>query len=117
MNTKTINFIITLFLSIGLSFILPWWGIMIAAIITGFIIPLKKLPVFTIPFLAVFLFWLVYSYWLSNGNDFILAKKIAILLPLDGNAYLLILVTALIGGIAAGIAGVFGNQVRKLISV
>jgi hypothetical protein len=116
MNTKTMNFIITLILSISLSFILPWWGIMVAAAITSFIIPLKKLPGFMIPFLAVFLFWIAYSYWLSNGNDFILAKKIAILLPLDGNAYLLILVTALIGGIAAGTAGIFGNQFRQLMS-
>lgn len=116
MNTKTVNFIITLIFSIGLSFVLPWWGIMVAAILTGYLIPLKKLPVFAIPFFAVFLFWLVYSYWLSNGNDFILAKKIAILLPLNGNAYLLILVTALIGGIAAGIAGIFGKQLRQLVS-
>ena len=114
MNTKTINFVITLFLSIGLSFILPWWGIMVAAMITGFMIPLKKVSVFIIPFLAVSLFWSVYSFWLSNGNDFILAKKIAILLPLNGNAFLLILVTALIGGIAAGIAGVFGKQLKEL---
>jgi len=114
MNTKTINFVITLFLSIGLSFILPWWGIMVAAMITGFMIPLKKVSVFIIPFLAVSLFWSVYSFWLSNGNDFILAKKIAILLPLKGNAFLLILVTALVGGIAAGIAGVFGKQLKEL---
>ena len=114
MNTKTINFVVTLFLSIGLSFILPWWGIMAAAIITGFMIPLKKASVFIVPFLAVFLFWSVYSFWLSNGNDFILAKKIAILLPLNGNAFLLILVTALVGGIAAGIAGVFGKQLKEL---
>ena len=116
MNAKTINFIITLILSISLSFILPWWGIMVAAAITSFIIPLKKLSVFAIPFLAVFLFWSVYSYWLSNGNDFILAKRIAILFPLNGNAYLLVLVTATVGGIAAGIAGVFGNQFRQLMT-
>ena len=116
MNTKAINFIITLILSIGLSFILPWWGIMVAAVITAFFIPLKKISVFGIPFLAVFLFWLSYSYWLSSGNDFILAQKIAILLPLDGNPYLLIFVTALVGGIAAGISGIFGKQLKQLIS-
>lgn len=114
MNTKAINFIITLFLSLGLSFFLPWWGVMAAAILTGFMIPLKKASVFLIPFLAVFLFWSIYSFWLSNGNDFILAKKIAILLPLNGNAYVLILVTALIGGIAGGIGGVFGKQLKQL---
>jgi len=116
MNNKTTNFVITLLFSIGLSFLLPWWGIMVAAILTGFLIPLKKLPVFGIPFLAVFLFWFVYSFWLSKGNDFILAKKIAILLPLNGNQYLLILVTALVGGFAAGISGIFGRQLKQLIS-
>jgi len=116
MNSKAINFTLTIILSISLSFILPWWGIMVAAAITGFIIPLNKIAIFAMPFLAVFSFWFVYSYWLSNGNDFILAKKIAILLPLDGNAYLLILVTAIVGGIAAGIAGIFGNQFRQLMS-
>ena len=116
MNTKSINFITTLILSIGLSFISPWWGIMVAAILTGYLIPLKKFAIFSIPFLAVFLYWFVYSYWLSNGNDFILAKKIAILLPLNGNPYLLILVTALVGGIAAGIGGIFGRQLRQLVS-
>ena len=116
MRTKTINFIATLVIAVVLSFILPWWSIMLAATISGFAIPLKRVAVFMIPFLAVFLYWFLYSYWLSSVNDFILAKKIAVLIPLYGNPYLLILVTAVIGGIAAGIAGVFGNQLRLLIN-
>jgi len=116
MNTKTINFIVTLVLAIGLSFFLPWWGIMAAALITGFVIPLKKISVFMIPFLAVFLYWFVYSYWLSSENDFILAKKIATLFSLNANAYLLVFVTALIGGIAAGISGVFGRQIKQILA-
>ena len=116
MSTKTINFIITLIFSISLSFILPWWGILLAAALTGYFIPLKRFTVFAIPFFAVFLFWFAYSYWLGSGNDFILAKKIGILLTLNGNPYLLILVTATVGGIAAGIAGVFGKQLKQIMS-
>ena len=89
---------------------------MLAAIITGFLIPLKGVSVFFIPFLSVFLFWLVYTFWLSSSNDYTLAKKIAILLPLNGNAFLLIFVTALIGGIAAGISGIFGKQLKDLLT-
>jgi len=43
-----------------------------------------------------------------------LARKIAVLLPLKGNPYLLILLAGLIGGLAAGIAGIFGTQCRLM---
>ena len=71
--------------------------------------------VFFIPFLGIFCFWLGYTFMLSSNNDFTLASKIAVLLPLGGNAYVLIAVTAAIGGIAAGIAGVFGQQCKELL--
>jgi hypothetical protein len=116
MNKNIINFIATLILAIVLSQFLPWWSIMLAAFFTGLFLSLKKSAVFFIPFLAIALFWMVYSFLLSNSNDFIMAKKIAVLFPLHGNPYLLILTTGLIGGIAAGIAGVFGSQCKNLFS-
>ena len=88
----------------------PWWSVMIAAIISSFLIPLKKASVFIIPFMAVAILWITQSWLLSSNNDFILAKKIATLLPLEGNSTLLILVTGIIGGLAAGIAGIAGKQ-------
>jgi hypothetical protein len=71
--------------------------------------------VFFVPFFAIVLFWMVYAFWLSNANDFTLSKKIAVLLPLEGNPYLLILVTGIVGGLAAGIAGIFGKQCAMLL--
>ncbi len=114
MNKNIINFIATIVLAIILSQFLPWWSIMAAAIISGFIFSLKRSAVFTVPFLAIALLWIMHSFWLGNANDFILAKKIAILLPLKGSPDLLILVTGLVGGIAGGVAGVFGKQCSKL---
>ncbi len=87
---------------------------MLAAFITGFFFSLKKAAVFFVPFLAILLFWVVYSCILSSGNDFTLAKKIAVLLPLGGNAYLLVLVTGVVGGLAVGIAGIFGKQCQMM---
>jgi hypothetical protein len=52
---------------------------------------------------------------LSSANDFTLAKRISVLLPLGGNPYLLILVTGIIGGIAAGFAAIFGKQLSLAI--
>jgi hypothetical protein len=89
---------------------------MVAALITSVLIPLKRATVFFIPFLAILLFWCVSCYVLSSANDFTLAKKISQLLMLGGNPYLLILVTGIIGGIAAGISAVFGKQIHLLIS-
>ncbi|WP_282044039.1 hypothetical protein [Winogradskyella flava] len=110
MNNNILNFIATLVLAIVLSFFLPWWSVMTAALTTALFIPLKKAAVFLVPFLAILLFWAIYSFILSNGNDFTLAKRIAQLLPLGGNPYVLILVTGVVGGLAAGIAATFGKQ-------
>ncbi len=115
MSKNSINFIVTIILAYLLSLVLPWYSVMVAAALTAWIIPLKKAAVFFVPFLAILLFWTVYSFVLSNANDFTLAKRIAVLLPLGGNPYLLILVTGLIGGIAAAVAAIFGKRVSVVL--
>jgi len=114
MKIKVLNFIGTVILAYALSFVLGWPAVMVAAILTAIVFPLRKSAVFFVPFLAVFLSWLLQSFLLSSGNDFILAKRIALLLPLGGNPHVLILVSALIGGIAAGIVAIFGKQLQLL---
>ena len=116
MRKNSINFIATIIIAGILSQFLPWWSIMVASFITALFFSLKRAAVFFVPFLAIAIFWMVYSFWLSNGNDFILAKKIAVLLPLKGNQYLLILITGIIGGLAAGVSGVFGKQCSLLLN-
>ena len=108
------NFIVTIILSLLLSLILPWWAVMVAAFITGMFLNLKGIWVFLIPFLAIMSLWMAQSFWLANQNNFILANKIAVLLPLGGSSLLLILVTGVIGGIAAGVAGVLGKQISSI---
>lgn len=114
MNKNIKNFIFTIILAYVLSLYLPWWSAMIAAFISGFLVPLKKGAVFFIPFIAVALLWIVQSYMHSSGNDFILAKKVATLLMLHGNSTLLLLLAGVVGGIAGGISGVFGKQCSTL---
>jgi hypothetical protein len=114
MNKKIINFIATIVIALIFSQFLSWWSIMLSAFLIAFLIPLKKAAVFIVPFLAIALLWIVQSWILSSANDYILAKKIATLLPLGGNPFVLILVTGIIGGIAAGIAAAFGKQCQIL---
>lgn len=117
MNKPFINFTVTLIVAIILSQFLPWWSVMVAAFVTSLFFSLERGSVFFVPFLAIFLFWAAYAFWLGNANGFILSRKIAILLPLGGNAFFLILVTGFIGGIAAGVAALFGKQCRLLIKL
>lgn len=114
MTKKIIHSIVTIALAYILSIFLPWWSVMTAALITSYLIPLKKAAVFFIPFLAILLLWGIQSYILSSPNDFTLAKKIAELLTLGDNPYVLIFVTGVIGGLAAGISGILGKQLSNL---
>ncbi|NCO64973.1 MAG: hypothetical protein GW839_00970 [Flavobacteriales bacterium] len=117
MKRKGIHFIMTILIAVALSLVLPWWAIMVAAFITSLFLPLKKSAVFFVPFLSIAVLWTVHAFYLGNSNDFILAKKISVLFPLNGNIFLLILVTGIIGGIAAGISGVFGKQCHRLLGL
>lgn len=115
MNNTILNFLTTLVLALIVSLFMPWWSVMLAAFFAAVFFSLKGVSVLVVPFLAIFSLWLVYAFLLSNANDFTLAKKIAVLLPLGGNVYVLMLVTAAIGGLAAGVAGVFGKQCKDLL--
>lgn len=114
MKKALLNFLLTILLALTFSFFLPWWAVMVAAFMSGAIVSLEKGQVFIVPFFAIALFWILYALTLSSSNDFILAEKIALLLQLNGNVPLLLIVTGLIGGLAAGFAGIFGNQLRAV---
>lgn len=116
LKLKTKHFLLTLVMALAFSFVLPWWSVMLAAFLAGAIVRLKNVAAFFVPFLATSLFWIAYAWVLSSANDFILAKKISVLLYLKGNTWLLLLLTGVIGGLSAGVAGVFGNQVRAAFS-
>ena len=115
MKNNIINFVVTIIIAVILSQFLPWWSVMVAGFVSALFFSLKRAAVFFVPFLAIFCFWAVYAFMVSSANDFTLAKKIAVLLPLGGNAYLLILVTGLVGGLAASVAAVFGKQLGGLV--
>jgi len=110
MKRIIINFLATIIITLILSQFLPWWSVMVAAFFTALLFSLKKSAVFFVPFMAIAVLWITHAFWVSNMNDFILTNKIAILFPLNGNAYFLILLTGIIGGLAAGIAAIFGKQ-------
>lgn len=115
MKKNLINFIVTLIIAIILSQFSPWWHVMVAGFVSALFFRLDRFAVFLIPFLAILLFWIAYAFWISNANDFILAEKIAVLLPLGGSSMMLLLIIGLIGGLAAGISALLGKQCSLLV--
>lgn len=91
---------------------LPWWSIAIVAFLVGLLIPQSPGSGFLSGFLGIFIMWAIVAFWIDSKNQGILSKKIAELLPLGGSSVLLVLVTAFVGGLVAGFAGMSGSSLR-----
>jgi len=92
---------------------LPWWGIAITSLLVAVIIHQKAGKAYLSGFLGLFLLWAALAWWIDMKNNGVLSKKIASVLPLGGNAILLIIVTGFIGGLVAGMAAMSGSFLRS----
>ena len=93
---------------------LPWWSILIAGFIAGVSVNNKPWYSWWGGFLGASLLWGIYAIYLNYLNHGILATKMG---QLFGNlpSSVIILLTALVGGIYGGLGGVTGSNLRKLI--
>ena len=110
------KFIVSLLLTALLSFTaglyLPWWSIAVCAFIVSVLILQQPFKAFLAGFSGVFLLWLIFSWSIDSANNQILSHKIAQIFPLGGVSFLLILVTALVGGLVGGLAALSGSYLR-----
>jgi hypothetical protein len=111
------KFLVAIILTALLAFVaglyFPWWSLAIAAFIVALLIHQKAGKAFFSGFLGVFILWAVLAMWINSKNDGYLSGKVAALLPLGGNAWLLILVTAFIGALVAGFGAMTGSFLRS----
>ena len=107
------SLILTALLSFAACLYTPWWSIAIAAFLVAVLIPQKPGKAFLTAFLALFLLWGGLSCWISNNNAHLLAHKISLLILKIDSPYLLMLATALIGGLVGGFAALTGAFARK----
>lgn len=105
-----VSVVITALLAFSMGLSLPWWSIAIAGLISGLLFPQKLILSMLSSFIAIFLFWGFMAFFISLSNDHILARRISILVLKQDNPILLVLVTALIGGITAGISSLTGRS-------
>ncbi|MBI5857156.1 MAG: hypothetical protein HZB42_05865 [Sphingobacteriales bacterium] len=111
------KFLIATILTAALAFIsglfLPWWGIAVTSLLVAVIIHQKAGKAFLSGLLGIFILWAGLAWWIDMKNNGILSKKIASVLPLGGNAILLILVTGIVGGLLAAFASMSGSFLRS----
>lgn len=109
--------IISILLIALLSFVsclyLPWWSIAIAAFIVVAFIHQMPGKAFLSGFAAVFILWGTLAWYLSSRNYHILAHKVSVIVVQSDNVPVLILLTALIGGLIAGLGALAGSFVTK----
>lgn len=108
-----ISIILIALLSVAACLYLPWWSIAVVAFIVAAIIPQKPIVSFAAGFTALFLSWGALSWYISTNNNHILAHKVSMLILKMDNPMVLILATALIGALVAGLAALSGSFVRK----
>lgn len=106
------SIILTALLSFAACLYLPWWSIAVVAFIVAVLIPQHFGNAFIAAFLAIFLLWAGFSFWLSFNNNHLLAHKVSILILKTDSPNLLIVATALIGALVAGCAALSGSFLR-----
>lgn len=108
-----VSLLLTAFLSFAACLYLPWWSIAIVAFLVAALIPQKPGKAFLSGFVALLFLWGGLSFWLSSGNDHILAHKVSPIIISMDNPYLLILATGIIAGVVAGMAALSGSFLRS----
>jgi len=107
------SIVLTALLSFAGGLWFGWWVIAIAAFIIALLVHQKAGKAFLSGAIGVFLLWGILAWWIDMKNEHILSKKIAAVLPLGGSSFLLIFVTALIGGLVAGFGAMSGSYLRN----
>lgn len=91
----------------------PWWWIVaVAAFLVAILIPLPPLRSFLNAFIAVFLLWLAITFFVDVQNDHILANRMSELILKTRHPIVIGIISALIGGITAGLGGLSGSYLR-----
>jgi hypothetical protein len=110
-----ISAILTALLAFAFGIYFPWWSIAIAAFIVFALIPVKPGWAFLSAFLALFLLWGGMAWVISVNNEHILGHRISQVILKKDDPLMLVLSTALIGGVVGGFAGLSGRLFRIIL--
>ena len=110
--------IVSIFLTALLAFAvglfeLPWWSFAITTFVVFVSIPQHPGKSFLAAFVTMFLLWGAIAFKIDLDNEHLLSKKVAGIMPLNGSYILLIFITAIIGGLVAGMSAITGSLLRS----
>lgn len=95
-----------------LGLFLPWWSLAIPCVLLGAWLGKSSGRSFLYGFLGVALLWLLQSIFIHIGNAGVLSERIGELLSLP-DPILVIIITAVIGGLAGGLSTMTGFYFSK----
>lgn len=109
-----ISTLLTALLAFAAGLYLPWWSIAIASFLVAVSIYQPPFLAFLTGFAGLFLLWLLLAWGIDAANDSVLAVRISVLMGFGESPVLLILITALIGGITGGLGALTGSLARLM---
>jgi hypothetical protein len=108
-----VSVLLTALLAYAFSLYLPWWCIALAAFITAIAIHQKPGKAFLSGAIGLFLLWGIQSAMLNAQNSGLLASKISHMFTQNNNAYLIIIIAAVVAFLVGGLAALSGSYLRK----
>lgn len=109
-------FLVIIIASFFLQLVLPWWVVIILSFATCGLIGKTVKISFWQPFFAILLLWLGMALFKSLPNDNVLATRVAEMVGVK-LWYVVLVLTGLLGGLAAAISGICGYHFRKAVIV
>lgn len=99
----------------GLQIFFPWWSIALAAFFVSAALKSKyAILAFLEGFLGVGLLWLAYTFYIDNNTNSILSNKIVQLFPYIDTPLMLIVFSALVGGLVGAMSSLSGHYLRSI---
>jgi hypothetical protein len=92
--------------------VFAWWWPAVPGLVAGFWLPARPAQGFFLAVLGAGPAWAAAALWLDVRNDGLLSARVAALFHLPGGAGL-ILATAWVGGVTAGLGSLFGARFRR----
>ncbi len=108
-----IAFLLTGILSYAAGLFYPWWSLAVVAFVVALIIRQHPVKAFFTAFLAVFIFWFGFSFFIDLANDHILANRMSLLFLKVESPILMCVLSGLLGGLVAGVAALSASILRK----
>ena len=105
-----LHLIAVLLLSWLLQSFLPWWTMALGAFVTGLAFRQSGFQSFLAGLLGVGLLWFIMAWYIDSSTGSILSGKVAAIFPTK-TVGLLILVTAILGGLVGGLASMTGGVI------